>query len=356
MARLAFLMRLSLVRLMRTVFYPTLLILTVAATVASARLGDAETLPPVGVCDADLTEASAAVTRELINDGFVLCENEASLRALVGDGSLDCGFVIKSGFGASLSALAPDGKVAFIASGASFSPQLSRNRVLAAVFSVYAPYVSAEALANTAVPRDEVLAEYRARMEAGALFSFETETVAAAPVNRAHQYVLFTAALLLFTVVTSSFSALGDREQVGRIGASVAFRTLTVPAAVWRGLLPLMACVLIAAAVGWELLTPLFAYALLLAAFGAVSSALFGSKGSLTLSFFVLLLSLPALPLYFDVTAVVPLVGALRLCLPPYWLYVAVAHPLRAALAALAALPASLALLRLSLGGLACKK
>lgn len=351
--------RLALLRLLRTGYFPAMLVLFAAAAVASSAFGGGETMPRAGIVDADGSALSAAVAERLCENGFELCGDEETLLQSVGDGTYDCGAVLVDGFGDMIRRGETDGVAEFVSSPSSLMPQLFRDHMIAAIYAEYAPYITADVISETDITADEVIEKYGELMDEGALFSFKiTEFSEDAPASeraeasgeRSYTYTLFASSLLIFAMVMYA-SCSADAGLTPRIGAKNELLYVRLPgiAALWLLLLAAVGVVCaVFAALGRRaeagLFMPLCAYSLLLVSFGAAVSAILGRPGRvLTMSFIVILASLALCPLYFDAAAIVPLAGILRRALPTYWLWMcADGGTLTAFAAALLLLPAAL--------------
>ena len=347
--------RLALMRILRTVYYPVLLVIFAAGIIAASYCGGGEAFPAAGVYDGDNTELSRAVIKTLCENGFVELNDENSLRQGVGNGTYDCGAVIESGFGDSLQRGDTDGVVRFIYSPASFSPRLFQNHIVAAVYGEYAPYITADALADTGIGRDEVFASYDDLTEKGFLFSFLIEEADTVQIGgeRSLTYTVFTASLLLFTVVMYSSCGLLSEGVAGRVGAGVDMRCVRIPCIIVRIL-----CMIAASALSCTafrllgktaeagLFLPMCEYGLLLTAFGIIAASVLVRSGRIQIfSFFIILISLLLCPLYFDVAAVFPAAGQMRTFLPTYWLWMCADNAAVSFAAAVLAVPASVLIL-----------
>ncbi len=349
-------------RLFRRPAFLLLLLSAAAAIFFAPLLGRDEAIPPAGVCDLDGSAASAAVCEMLCADGFVLCDDEAELRAGVQSGRYDCGVILPCGMEDALRKGRTEGMLPLITAPTSFVPELYQNHVTAAVFSVYAPYLTADVLADTPISEEEVLEEYRTLMESGLLFSFTLSTgeEAIQPENtRALTYTLGAASLFLFALlVYATCGALtGDCARFARrIGLGRTLRFILLPELVLRAALAMLfsAAALCLASFITEapfllrLIWPICVYILLLSSLSMVISAVFSHVGQMqTLSCFLLLLALVLCPIYTDVTLTFPFAAVLRCFVPSYWLWLAYAHPLPCSVVAIALLPITYALLYL---------
>ncbi len=338
---------LALKRILRRGIFPAFCLLLILASIGASFLGEADRLTPAGVCDLDGSVLSEAVTARLERCGFLPYESEAELRADLVSRRIDIGVLLPEGFSEKLLSEDPEGCAEFVEGAGAFVPQLYLNQATAAVFAEKTPYCTVRALrsAGAEISEEETFAVYRAMMDDGALFSFElrwggengSEEEAAVP-DKARSYVLGTLSLLLFVGVTLTVTGLlapRETEPARRIGGEETFLRLTLPAACLETagiLLALLLSCLLSAAAGHGTLTsllfPAAVYTLLLTGFAcAVQGVLPRPEWIYGLIFVVSLFSLLLLPIWMDTALLFPVLGILRVFLPPYWLWLAASHP-----------------------------
>ena len=332
---------LSLKRAWRSVYFPVLLLILTLSLVLSVSLGESEEIPLAGVCDLDGSISSARVCRYLLDNHFVLCQEETVLRERIASGDLSCGVILPANFEDILLTGNVAGSVRFITSPTSFLPHLYKNHVTAALFSEHAAIISAEALAGTDIDRDELIQTYREMMDEGVLFSFETEYAdsagTAAPQSSdlpVRNYAMSTASLLVFVMLMFSVCELltGDmRALPGRIGAKYTILYAVIPSMAVR-----IAGILLASAAAagvsflWNgstvlasLLIPICLYTLAASAAALLTAALFPRATALRIfTFFVLLGSFVLCPVYLDAALFLPVIRYVRPLFPPYWLWI----------------------------------
>ena len=306
---------LSLKRAWRSVYFPVLLLILTLSLVLSVSLGESEEIPLAGVCDLDGSISSARVCRYLLDNHFVLCQEETALRERIASGDLSCGVILPANFENILLTGNVAGSVRFITSPTSFLPHLYKNHVTAALFSEHAAIISAEALAGTDIARDELIQTYREMMDEGVLFSFETEYAdsagTAAPQSSdlpVRNYAMSTASLLIFVMLVFSVCDLltGDmRALPGRIGAKHTILYAVIPSMAVR-----------------------IAGILLASAAALLTAALFPRATALRIfTFFVLLGSFVLCPVYLDAALFLPVIRYVRPLFPPYWLWILAGCP-----------------------------
>lgn len=339
--------------LKRILLRPTFLILLVvcaAAIALSATKTAVGSVPPAGVVDLADSVQSRRMVAYLEEQGFICGTDAEAMREQVRQGELDCAVILPADFSQRLEQGKLEECIRFISAPASYSPDLYKNHVAAAVFREYAPYLTAQMFEGTPVTQEEVLAQYEGMFADGYAFSFEMLTADGGAVpedTRARSLTMGAAALLLFALILTAGADLMSasfRDALGRLGWSKTLAAVVLPGVLLRAL-----CALLAGAVGLllagmpELLPALIGYTLLLTAVSLLLAAVLPDVKYLYILLPLLLIfSLALCPVFTDVTLVVPALARVRLCLPPYWLWLAAECPLPWLMAGLAALPISL--------------
>ena len=338
-------------RMWRGKALPAFCLLLIGAVFASSFLADADTLTPTGVCDLDGTPVSRAVAERLTADGFLPYDSEAGLRRDLARGKLDAAVVLPVGFGDALLSGDPAGCALFLTASGAFVPDLFRNQAAAALFAEKTPYRTADALreAGADIPAEEVFREYRSLTDAGSLFSFELvwDDGAEDPDRKLPpSYVMGALGILLTAGVmlgTAGLLSPQSCEPAGRIGGKRAFLTLTLPSCAVQFVslgLSSAAALLLSACFGHGeclgLIVPAWVFLLLLTGAAALlQGVLRRSEAVYGFLFVETVLSLLLLPLWADAALLFPVLGKLRILLPPWWLWLSAAHPLLCLLAAL---------------------
>ena len=346
---------LALRRQLRGKTLPVFCILLIAAVFASSFLADADSLTPAGVCDADGSQVSSAVTVRLRDEGFRVYETEADLRRDLERGRLDAAVLLPEGFGSALLSDHPEGCALFLIPSGAFVPELYRNQVSAVLFAEKTPYLTADALnaAGSSVGREDVFLSYRTLTERGSLFSFRILWENGEETGGPSSYVTGVLSVLLFAGVTLGVSSLlspKEIEPARRIGSRMTFLRLTLPAfgvrmAFWAAAAALSLLLSVLAGHGdcGGLIGPSLVFLVLTAGFAAlIQAVLRRSEAVYGFLFVVTLLSWLTLPVWADAALFVPVIGRLRILLPPYWLWICAERP---------ALCAVLAVLVLAAGG-----
>lgn len=348
--------------LKRTLLRPAFLILLVvcaAAIALSASKTAVGSVPPAGVVDLADSVQSRRMVAYLEEQGFVCGTDSGVMYEQVRQGELDCAAILPADFSRRLEQGQLEGCIRFISAPASYSPDLYKNHVAAAVFREYAPYLTAQMFEGTAVTQEKVLAQYEGMFADGYAFSFEVLTAdgGAVPEDaRTRSLTTGAAALLLFALILTAGADLMNasfRDTLGRLGWRNTLAAVVLPGVLLRAL-----CDLLAGAVGLllagmpELLPALIGYTLLLTAVGLLLAAVLPDVRYLYILLPLLLIfSLALCPVFTDAALVMPALARVRLFLPTYWLWLAVERPLLWLVVGLAALPLSLGCLTVRYAG-----
>jgi hypothetical protein len=309
-----------------------LLMLLVLVTVIPLFAGSAETISPApaGFVGARIKDASAQkIEAYLLENGFVECADEEELYAEISAGNLECGVIIPDELEKRLRAADLDNLLLFIDSPTALLSDLWREYAAAAVYSVYAPYITADVLSDSEIELEEVLAAYDDMMSSGYAFTFEIETISGAmePAQvRTTQFVLFACAVLIFIAVGFGvcIPVVSDSKIMGsRIGARRTIQNLYLPQLVIRNLLVWLAGAAGVWLAGFQSFIPMLAvYIILINCTGLVLLSLFDGKSWLQIfTTLICLASVVLCPLFIDISLFFPVFGFLRKLCPTYWLW-----------------------------------
>ncbi len=299
-----------------------------AAIFAASLPGAAGSAPPAGVYCADDSAAAGRIVSYLTENGFILCDNEDSLRTQVEQGELDCGIILPDGLFRMIEAGDTGGCVTVVAGPLSLVPQLYQSHAAAALYKECAPYIAARQLEE--LPGEELLEEYERRFESGYVFSFELLTVDGAALREINEPTLMmaAAALLLFALLIGTGADTVGRDLLLRIGVSRALWTVLLPGVLARGFLAAAAGSIGLLLAGEpELIAPLAAYTTVLCALVILLAAVMPEQHDRHILLAVLLIaSLALCPVFGDITVFSPLLQKVRWLLPPWWFYSAAEH------------------------------
>ena len=319
----------SLKKTLKTPLYWIFLLGVLLLPVLFYHVGRQVTAPPAAYYLANPQDAdSALVAGHLKDAGFLAYDSEEALRRDIELGKLEGGVIIPGDLTDRLRRGDYEGSLLFIASSTALLPDLWQNHTAAALLAVYSPYISARILEEEGITEEEMKAAYSEMMESGQLFHFVITTrdgVLVPDVARSRRFFLGALALLLFLASYFCISAplweLAEDMHL-RVGKGRALRSLYAPGLLLRGL------GLFLAAAGACLLCGEKAY--ILPALGALTAMLLfhfllhllpGKRWKDLLIIFITLFSLALSPMYVDLSLLLPLIGKLRLLLPPVWLW-----------------------------------
>ena len=337
-------------------FLLSLILLTLTVT-ASLYCDRAVTSPRAGVVTNGTGEHTDAMMERLIEYGFILYENEQTLRDALQNGTVDCGAVFPADIEQRITTPHLDGSILFLYSPTTSLPDLFRLELVTELLTEAAPYFSVPILKQLAPSADlshEIAERYQYELLNGTGFVFDLETISGKePTTTGFGISLATAALSLFLFLLPLIQScrLYDRSYTAienRIGKRKALLTVFLPEALVSLLttlalvsllIPLAASVSGQTAFAHRLLPALFT-AILHAALGLILPLIFRKTDTLQmLAVPVLLLTVALCPLFFDFAIIAPAIDTVRLFLPTYWLFAAVEMPTVFGIAALLALP-----------------
>ncbi len=332
---------LALKRTLRSLYFPILLVIFTFALIASVSLGENEGMPIAGVCDFDESITSKNIVSYLTENSYELCPDEKTLRERVSTGEYNCGVVIPEGLEDLLKSDKLDKAVTFIASPSTFLRAIYSNHVTAAIFSEYAPIMSAASISDASITKDEVVAEYRDMMADGAPFTFDIEYVEAVATAssqntdvRTRSYSLAIASLLIFVMLMHGVCDLISKDiksLCGRIGMKNTLLHNVIPNMSVR-IIGIMLASTAAALVSFlmnknttltELLLPIFIYSIAIATLALFAAAIFADSAKIHIfTFFIFILGLVLCPIYIDVSLMLPFAKYMRLLTAQYWLWI----------------------------------
>lgn len=319
-----------------------MLLLVLLAVWAGNAAGRKTELRPCGVVCEDSAPGAQSVQAALADKGFVPYDSREAMTADISYGVLDCGAVLLPGLGDAIAEGQPAGYILLLTAPDSFLTEAYEAHLSASLYTAAAPAMTLQSALDAGVELtlEQVQAELDAMYDGGWLFSFQVTTVEGVPpAERDLGLAIAQAAagLLLFAAIfTGTQRAAADaRRMRPRIGRRAAVTKILIPALCWQAVFYLLAA-------GLPLPTreALPGYVLLLTALGLLASRLpFSTDALLPI---LLLGSLAAYPIYYDLAESYPQIAALRCFLPPCWLLYTGEHP-----AASAALGTALILLLL---------
>lgn len=326
MNRFAFALR----RLLRTPAFLILLVLSFALPLLAFRAGTEVAAPPAGYHVPEPADEDSVRLAALLQEaGFERFDSEEALSLAVSEGLADAGVSVPGDLSRKLSAGETEEILLFYKAPTSLQPDLWQEHAAAALFTVYAPYISAACLKDSGLTQEAVRNAYYEMQAEGSLFRFALETVEGrlnVNTERSRRFFKGALSLLLFTAVFFGVyePLMKDvRLQAPRIGYAAAYRQLLLPGAALRLLLLFAAATaaLLACDSGLSPLTVLF-HLLFLAGLSLILVLLPGRLWQSILAALLTVLSLAGCPVYADLSASFPVVEKLRLFLPAYFLWI----------------------------------
>ena len=273
--------------------------------------------------------------------GYERWDSEDLLRGSVRDGSLEAGSIIPGDLSQRLEK-SPKKALILIESEGAFLTPLYREQAAAALFSVYAPYITHKALLSSlqgeapdGFSKELTFQVYYAFLDSGHLFSFSAETLSGVPEKTDSSAGRIYRGIFSMTVFALQFFAVmlplnKDYEMLrGRIPAKAARRGLLPGLLLRTGLLYAGAAISMllagrifgadSTALLMELLR-LLVYIVLTEAFSALLLRLLPVDAASMTVMFLLLAACALSPFLFDLSLLFPVVKILRLMCPPCWL------------------------------------
>ncbi len=291
---------------------------------------------PFGCCVVGEADSSALRLQTLLTEtGFTVAASEEALREQVAARTLDAGILIPGGLRELLENDELSAVLGLITAPASLQPDLAQEQAAAALFTLYAPYITANSLSAAGIPEAEVLKAFDARLKEGDLFRLELSREDGLYLPRRERslgFYLGSLSLLLFTGL--HFAVLEPLRRELRLLRS----RLPYPAAFGKCFLPglLVRTLLLYLAVlpgvlllrETALLLPLAGFLLSLLVLGLLFTALPGRDWQTVTVLLLAGLSLPLCPIYTDFALAYPEIARIRPFLPTYWLWLLREHPL----------------------------
>ena len=273
---------------------------------------------------------SKRIAGYLERQGFERFDGEGSLRKELYEGSIDSGVIVPGNLTERLRDRDVEGVLRILYTPTTLFPEITRERITAALFSVYAPYLTAKSLSETEISLEEVLEEYHRRMgdPSTSVFTFDFIEKSGAPVSEdSIEKGFFIGALAILLYLALYFavaSPLTDRsrEIATRIGKKAAFTSILLPGTLLR--LPVLAlsafgAVLIAGEL--SMLPPVLLFIACVTAVHYLFLMLPGGNWKDIVILFVTAFSLVLCPIFVDLSLFYHPLRLIRFFLPPYHLW-----------------------------------
>ena len=320
----------ALKHLLKNKVFLLFLCLTAVLPMLSGLAASRAALPPAAVYaeDPDAPD-TARLIRCLREAGFRVEDSFESLRHGVSMEHYDAGVVVPADFPERLKTRDTEGIFTMVVSQSTSLEALWREHAGAALFQVYAPYLTASVLEDLHLEEEDLFREYYALTDGDPLFYFELETLDGRRPEtgniRAKSFFLGALSVLLFLtaffgiampVLRESFR-LGERLPLGRV-----ISAFSVPAVLLRAALLLMAAVLSCLIAGHpETILPAVLSAAAMTLISIIPWLFRARSWQVILGAFVVLFSLALCPIFIDLSLFFKPAGVLRFFLPPYWLW-----------------------------------
>lgn len=277
------------------------------------RSGAAYYLAPGALSEADRADLAQAL-EEL---GFAPVSDETSLREGLRRGDWGCGLLLR-----------PEGEALLLQGENAANASLWQGAAGAALFSIRAPALTAQALEPAGISPELARQRYRSMMNGGPSFRLRLVRVDGAPVEddlpRDRVLLAGAAACLLGAVFAGALPVYEDALLLRRRIAQPETRRQSLALQLGLRLLLLsLATVLGAVFAGQPALAPrLVAYLLLCALLALSALLLTRSPGAVSVAAALLCLLLPVLcPVYLDLGLAVPRLAPVQKLFLPYWLF-----------------------------------
>ena len=320
----------ALKHLLRNKVFLLFLCLTAVLPALSGLAAARAALPPAAVYAEDPNDPDTARLLSCLKDaGFRVEDSFESLKHEVSMEHYDAGLVVPRDFPERLCARDTEGIFTLVVSQSTSLEALWREHAGAALFQVYAPYLTASVLSELDLPEEELFQEYYALTDGDPLFFFELETLDGRTPEtgniRAMSFFLGALSVLLF--LTAFFGIAmpvlqETRRLCERLPLKRAVFSFSVPAFLLRTVLLLAAAALSCLIAGHpESILPAVLSAAAMALVSIVPWLFEGRSWQVILGAFVVLFSLALCPIFIDLSLFFRPAAALRVCLPPYWLW-----------------------------------
>ncbi len=320
----------ALKHLLRNAVFPVFLVLTVVLPPLAGLAAQRANLPPAAVYAEDPSDPDAArLVKCLSEAGFRVAESREALEYGVSMEHYEAGVVVPEDFSERLKTGDVEEIFTMVVSRSTSFEALWREHAGAALFSVYAPYLTYDVIRDLELSEEDFFREYNALQDGDPLFYFELETLEGRTPQtgnvRAKSFFLGLLAVLIFLSAFFGIAMpvlLETRRLSDRIPFKRAVVSFTVPGLLLRTVL-LMAAAAAACLVSGhpESILPAV-LAVLLMTIVSLIPWFFRSQGwQVILGAFIVLFSLALCPIFIDLSLFWKPASVIRLALPPYWLW-----------------------------------
>lgn len=308
-----------------------ILALTVALPLLSIRLAGATKTLPVGYCVAGGSDTGAERLCDAFSRyGFEQYDGDIQLRSEVGSGRLSMGIIVPDDFSARLSKGDLEGIFTMLVSQSSALEVLQQTELTSALFEVYAPYVTQDALQSSGFEFEEsaVFDRYYSMLDDELLFRFEQLSVEGKPIESVSIQNVFRLVLGLMLWIgallgvciplTARVAALTPA-----IGRKKAWIHIGLPAFVLGFVMLAIFAVIPCIISGYtSVILPAIASLAVMSVIGMVLCIAFPGGHVCSLVCVFLAAFAPALcPSLTDISLIIPIIGKVRMICPVYWLW-----------------------------------
>ena len=273
---------------------------------------------------------SRRIAGYLEHEGFERFDDEETLRKGLYDGTIDAGLIVPGDLTNRLNHYDVEGVLRILFTPTTLLPDITREKVTAALFTVYAPYLTSKSLGETEITKEEVLNEYHRRMgdPSTLIFTFDFIEKSGAPIREdsiGKGFFLGGLALLLYLALYFAVALpLMDRFLTisKRIGKKAAFRSILIPGTLLR-VLVLSAAAVLAALLSSEfsMIPAVLLYTAAVTVIHYLFLSLPGSNWKDVVILFVTAFSLVVCPVFLDLAIFFRPLRWIRFFLPPYHLW-----------------------------------
>ena len=316
--------------LFRNAVFPAFLVLTIALPALAGLAAQHALLPPAAVYAEDPSDPDTARFVKCLSEaGFRVAESREELEYGVSMEHFDAGIVVPADFSRRLRDQDVREIFTMVVSQSTSLDALWKEHAGAALFNVYAPYLTYDVISDLPISEEAFFKAYYGLVDGDPLFIFELETLDGRKPRtgniRAKSFFLGLLSILIFL---SSFFGIAmpvlaeSRRLTGRLPKKRVFVSFTLPSFLARLGFLLLAAVL-------ACLVSNHADSILPALLSTVAMALVSllpwisrpGNWQVILGAFIVLFSLALCPIFIDLSLFFKPVSVIRNLLPPYWLW-----------------------------------
>jgi len=324
-------------RVFKDVSFIAMLAAIIVIAFLAYKAGENIKTPPYGFTCLATGPDAQRICEEFESAGFVACTSPDQLREEISAAHLDCGIIVNEEIdrlqdvvttGDSIDDINLEGALTIVTSPETLLPELCRVQAVSVLTSIYAPYVTYDALKDV-VDYDTVKTTYDEMLKEGALFSFEIESAEGTlVVNEARSRNLFKGALAILIFIAAWLGCCRPayrhaRDIEKRLSFKRAVPRVMLPEIIVRGVLILVIGVLTClVARQTDIILTTMAYTCIAVAIGIIAVFILPDAWLLVVTVFVMILSLGLCPMFTDLAEFLPTLATIRKFLIPYLMWV----------------------------------